>query len=45
MTATDSGKTTTGDTLSLTVYDKNGVPYKTIGVTPLQGGNLVVHNK
>jgi hypothetical protein len=45
ITATDSGQTTTGDALSLTVYDKNAVPYKTIVTSALKGGNLVVHTK
>ena len=44
-TATDSGQSSGigSDSFSLTVYDKNGVVYKSVPVTLLQGGNVVVH--
>jgi hypothetical protein len=47
-TVTDSGKSTGvgSDMYALTVYDKNGVLYKQIGVPTaslLQGGNVVIH--
>jgi uncharacterized repeat protein (TIGR01451 family) len=32
------------DSFSLTVYDKNGILYKSVPTRLLQGGNIVVHN-
>ena len=44
--AYDSGVTTgAGDTFGLTVYDKNGVMYRSIPATAMQGGNLVVKSR
>ncbi len=43
-TVVDSGETTgSGDAFSLVVYDRNGVVYKSVPATPLQGGNVVIH--
>ncbi len=44
---TDSGKTSGvgSDSFSLTVYDKNGVLYKQVPTSLLQGGNVIVHSK
>jgi beta-glucosidase-like glycosyl hydrolase len=43
-TVADSGENTgKGDTFSLIVYNKNGVAYKSVPTTPLQDGNVVVH--
>ncbi len=44
---TDSGKTSGvgSDAFSLTVYDKNGVLYKTVPTSLLQGGNVIIHSK
>src|SRR5205085_1231946 len=47
-TAMDSGQSSGigSDSFQLTVYDKNGVVYKQIGVANaamLQGGNVVIH--
>ena len=33
------------DTFTLKVFDKNGVLYKAVPTTPLEGGNVVVHSK
>jgi uncharacterized membrane protein len=45
-TATDSGSSSGigTDSFALSVWDKNGVPYKSVGQTTLMGGNIVVHN-
>ncbi len=47
MQAMDSGMTPPAgtDTFALTVYDQNAVPFKTIGTTYTQGGDIVVHFK
>ena len=44
-TVVDSGANSGigSDSFALTVYDKNGVVYKSVPTTLLQGGNVVVH--
>ena len=44
-TVTDSGQSSGvgSDSFALTVYDKNGVRYKSVPTALLQGGNVVVH--
>ncbi len=46
-TVTDSGQASGvgSDAFSLTVYDKNAVLYKSVPVSLLQGGNVIVHSK
>jgi hypothetical protein len=46
-TVVDSGKSSGigSDKFALTVYGKNGVLYKSVPVTPLRGGNVVIHLK
>jgi hypothetical protein len=43
-TVIDSGENSgSGDSFSLVVYNKDGVSYKSVPTTPLQGGNVVIH--
>ncbi len=44
-TVVDSGQSSGigSDSFALTVYDKNGVVYKSVPTTLLQGGNVVIH--
>ena len=42
-TATDTNKSTTPDSFSLSVFGKSGVHYKSVPTVPLRGGQVVVH--